>query len=130
MLATETTTPTPIAESQATPLLAAYTTAYTNGDVAALMRLFTHDARGPGGGRDSIAADYRSLFDNTRKRRMVLQRQGWLAGPERATVLARFEARLVPAGGLIARTTRGDIRFDLVREDDKLRIRGISHVED
>ena len=122
--------PTPITESQATPVLAAYTNAYTTGDLASLMQLFTQDARGPGGGRDSIAADYQSLFENTRKRRMVLQRQGWLAGPERATVLARFEARLVPAGGLIARTTQGDIRFDLAWEEGKLRIRGISHVED
>ena len=110
--------------------MAAYTNAYTAGDLASLMQLFTQDARGPGGGRESIAADYQSLFDNTRKRRMVLQRQGWLAGPERATVLARFEARLVPAGGFIARTTQGDIRFDLAWEDGTLRIRGISHVED
>lgn len=110
-------------------MLARYTQAYATGDLASLMRLFTRDATTNRGGRDTIAYDYQQLFDQSRKRQITLQTQGWLHTAGRTTVLARFDASVTPNGGLFARRSEGDIRFDLGWEDGQLRIRAIRHAE-
>ena len=122
--------PPPITESAAQFLLDQFTTAYARGDLPGLMRLFASDATNNRGGRDAIAYDYQELFDQTRKRQLLLQRQGWLQSGNTATVLASFEARVTPAGGLISRSSHGNIRFDLGWENGSLRIRGVRHDEE
>ena len=122
--------PPPITESAAQFLLDQFTTAYARGDLPGLMRLFASDATNNRGGRDAIAYDYQELFDQTRKRQLLLQRQGWLQSGNTATVLASFEARVTPAGGLISPSSHDNIRFDLGWENGSLRIRGVRHDEE
>ena len=123
------TAPTPAGpptEAEARILLQGFSAAYAAGDINALMRLFTRDATNNRGGRDAIAYDYQTLFNQSRRRELQLQPSGWIARGQGAVVLARYEAR-VTAGLLRTSTTRGDIRFTLATEDGLLKISQVIH---
>ncbi|HEU0152047.1 MAG TPA: J domain-containing protein [Arenimonas sp.] len=119
--------PAPMDEASARAVLAKFSAAYAAGDINALMRLFTRDARNNRGGRDAIVYDYQSLFARSRERRLDLQPNGWITGDSGAVVLAEYaawvkEGRLFPGS-----TTRGTIRFTLRREDGELKISQVIH---
>lgn len=116
----------PPTEAEARVLLEGFSAAYAAGDINALMRLFTRDATNNRGGRDAIAYDYQTLFNQSRRRELQLQPSGWIARGQGAVVLARYEAR-VTAGLLRTSTTRGDIRFTLANEDGLLKISQVIH---
>ena len=118
--------PTPPTEADAHTLLQNFSTAYAAGDINALMHLFTRDATNNRGGRDAIAYDYQSLFNQSRRRELQLRPSGWIARGSGAVVLARYEAR-VTAGLLRTSTTRGEIRFTLANEDGVLKISQVRH---
>ncbi|WP_295363587.1 hypothetical protein [Arenimonas sp.] len=121
--------PNLITEPEALALLEQFTTAYRNGDLRALMRLFTRDATNNRGGRAEIAYDYQELFDDSDTRELRLKPNGWLQGASGATVLASFEVRITRGRFWPAARSQGDIRFDLAREDGEIRIRNIWHEE-
>ena len=108
---------------QAYGVLEQFSTAYAAGDINALMRLFTRDARNNRGGRDAIVFDYQSLFAGTLQRELRFMPTGWMQGePDRATLLASYRAQVTVAGKRRPDASRGQIRFDLRREDGTLRI--------
>ena len=116
-----------IEESAAHAVLDDFTRAYAAGDINALMRLFTHDAVNNRGGREAIAFDYQTLFEDTRERRLALIPNGWIARDDGAVVLAAYEAWIKEGRLRPGTTTRGDIRFTLRREDGRLKISQVIH---
>jgi hypothetical protein len=119
--------PDTLQEAQAHELLRRFSQAYEAGDISALMRLFTHDARNNRGGRDAIAYDYQSLFSTTDTRELRLSPSGWMARDDGGTVLAGYEAVVRVGGRPRANVTRGDIRFDLRLENGVARISLVKH---
>ena len=121
-----------VERAQAYGVLDQFSSAYAAGDINGLMRLFTRDARNNRGGRDAIVFDYQSLFSTTDQRELRFQPSGWMQGePDRATLLASYQARVTVAGKRRPEASRGQIRFDLRREDGVLRISQIrlEHVD-
>ncbi len=116
-----------IEESAAHAVLDDFTRAYAAGDINALMRLFTRDAVNNRGGREAIAFDYQTLFEDTRERRLALIPNGWIARDDGAVVLAAYEAWIKEGRLRPGTTTRGDIRFTLRREDGRLKISQVIH---
>jgi hypothetical protein len=112
-----------VERQQAYSVLESFSTAYAAGDLAALMRLFTRDARNNRGGRDAIVFDYQSLFSGTLERELRFLPTGWMQGePDKATLLASYQAQVTVAGKRRPDASTGQIRFDLRREDGVLRI--------
>jgi hypothetical protein len=112
-----------VERQQAYSVLESFSTAYAAGDLAALMRLFTRDARNNRGGRDAIVFDYQSLFSTTRHRELRFVPSGWMQGdPDKATLLASYRASVTVAGKPRPEASNGQIRFDLRREDGVLKI--------
>ncbi|GAB2496106.1 hypothetical protein [Arenimonas alkanexedens] len=114
-------------EATAHALLSRFTTAYAAGDINALMRLFTRDARNNRGDRDAIAYDYQWLFTNSRERRLDLQPNGWITSGSGAVVLAGYEAWVKEGRLRAGTTTRGAIRFTLRQENGELKISQVIH---
>ena len=106
-----------IEEGAAHAVLDDFTRAYAAGDINALMRLFTRDAINNRGGRDAIAYDYQSLFAGSEARSLALADLAWVPGRRITTVNARFLAEVKRPGQWRATRSRGDIRFDIGRED-------------
>lgn len=119
--------PTRLQEAQAHALLRRFSQAYQAGDIGALMRLFTQDARNNRGGRAAIAYDYQSLFSTTDTRELRLSPSGWMARDDGGTVLARYEAVVRAGGRPRADVTRGDIRFDVRLENGVAKISVVTH---
>lgn len=114
-------------EAAARALVGRFSHAYSAGDITALMRLFTADARNNRGGRDAIVYDYQSLFSGSTSRELHLQPTGWIAGDDGATLLADYDARVLSVGKRRAEASQGRIRFDLRRENGELRISQVRH---
>ncbi|MCX7034404.1 MAG: DnaJ domain-containing protein [Arenimonas sp.] len=119
--------PDTLQEAQAHELLRRFSQAYEAGDISALMRLFTPDARNNRGGLAAIAYDYQSLFSTSDARELRLSPTGWLARDDGGTVLARYEAVVLVDGRPRPDITRGDIRFDLRLENGVARISVVKH---
>ena len=109
-------------EAQAHQLLREFGLAYQSGDINALMRLFTADARNNRGGRDAIVYDYQSLFSGTESRQLDLTPTGWILREEGGTLLATYRARVRSSGRLRADVSKGTIRFDVRMVDGQARI--------
>ncbi|MFY2763008.1 DnaJ domain-containing protein [Arenimonas sp. MALMAid1274] len=107
-----------------------FTDAYGQGDINALMRLFTRDARNDRGGRDAIVYDYQSLFSGSHERSLALDPSGWIARDDGATLITRYEARVKMRGKLRTTVSRGGLRFDLRQEGGELRISKLSLEDD
>jgi len=114
-------------ESQAHELAREFGIAYQNGDISALMRLFTADARNNRGGRDAIVYDYQSLFSGTESRQLQLTPTGWILRGDGGTLLANYRARVRSSGRLRAEVSEGTIRFDLRMVDGRARISLVRH---
>jgi hypothetical protein len=122
--------PEVVTEQQARILLSRFSQAYRNGDINALMRLFSVGARNNRGGRDAIVFDYQSLFSSTRSRDLRLMPSGWITREGGATVLASYEAKVQVDRRSGTTVSRGEIRFDLVEVDGELRISLVRHDPD
>jgi hypothetical protein len=114
-------------EADAQALLRRFSAAYAAGDINALMRLFTRDARNQRGGRDAIVFDYQSLFSASEARELRLTPSGWMPREQGATLLANYEARVQASGRRRPEVSRGEIRFDIRLENDEPRISLVSH---
>jgi len=114
-------------EAQAYELVREFGVAYQAGDINALMRLFTPDARNNRGGRDAIVYDYQSLFSGTESRQLQLTPTGWIGRDEGGTLLANYRARVRSSGRLRAEVSEGTIRFDLRMVDGRARISVVRH---
>ncbi|HEX5754964.1 MAG TPA: DnaJ domain-containing protein [Arenimonas sp.] len=124
-------TPTPdtplLDEREAMALLEQFQRSYGAGDLQALMRLFTGDARNNRGGLNAISEDYEQLFRASDSRRIEWSEPVWLGNGDRGSVSARYRATVLPSGELRPNTVEGDIRFDLRRDGDVARIERVRH---
>ncbi len=116
------TQPVGMEEGRAHELLREFGLAYQGGDINALMRLFTADARNNRGGREAIVYDYQSLFSGTSSRELDLTPTGWILRNDGGTLLATYRARVRATGRLRAEVSEGTIRFDLRMVDGRVRI--------
>ena len=108
-------------------LLQQFRNAYVEGDLIKLMALFTREARNRAEGSKRLADDYRTLFQSSQARRLSLHDRSWWREGDMVAVVATFDAAITPNGGARSRRIGGDIRFELRREGDAVRIARIRH---
>ena len=122
---------TPVAEpapAAATALAQAYVHAYANGDLPAMMGLFSADAVGNRGGVNAIATGFDTLFRATRSRELQLQDLTWTSpDPDRMLGIGPFKAILRWRGESTDRQVRGWITIDARRVDGHWRIQRLMH---
>lgn len=124
------TTQRPIAEridaAAVEAAMAAFQLAYEQGDIEALMGVFTHDARNRRGGREAIRQDYARLFGSSRQRRLQWHSLAWQQGPGHAVGEGGFVASITPRRGT-TNTVRGRVRVEVVQRGQQVRIRELWH---
>lgn len=116
-----------IDEDRAKALVGGFTRAYEAGDIVELTRLFTRDTERVRTSRNEMLREYRRLFRTSERRRIQVSGISWVARGATATIFASFDASILPHGWSAERQIRGDIRFDLRREDGELRIVELRH---
>lgn len=116
-----------LGEHQAMALLEQFRRNYAGGDLAALLGLFTADARNNRGGLTAIAEDYERLFKQSDRRDIDWVDPVWLGNGNRGSITARYRATLLHSGKLRASKVEGDIRFDLRLDGDAVRIERVLH---
>ena len=110
-------------------LLGTFSDIYRQGDIARLELLLTDDARSARGGRDSLVAEYGALFASSERRRLTVSNVSWLDNGQTASIIASFEASVVPRRGGRLRLSRGDLRLDLRMDEGQWRIYRLAHDE-
>jgi hypothetical protein len=117
-----------IRQSDANRLLGSFSRAFEQGDLQQMRELFAADARGPQGGLREILRDYDRVFGDSSERSLVVRDVNWFEDGENVTIVAGYDASVTSRGGK-ARRTRGDLRLDLRRENDRWRIYRLRHDE-
>lgn len=110
-------------------LLNVFSEIYRQGDLVRLQDLITDDARSARGGRDSLISEYSQLFASSERRRLTVSNVSWLDNGQTASIIASFEASVVPRSGGRPRQTRGDLRLDLRLDGGQWRIYRVAHDE-
>ncbi len=100
--------------------------AYGQGNLEQLMRLFASDAVDDRGGIATIASEYRSLFRQTRSRRLRMGTLSWRAQDGHAVGTGTFDARVRRRGHPYARHVRGNIVIEAASVDAQWKIERIS----
>lgn len=111
----------------AAALSAAFVSAYTDGNLPRLMRLFTPTAVNGHGGIEAIAADYAEFFVSSRSRSLRWQPVSWDLRPDRIVGVGPFDARIVRKGDLFAYEVRGWMRIEAVPVGGVWKIQRIQH---
>lgn len=117
--------PPPIDEAEARALVARFARAYESGDLDALAGVLTRVDAGSRERRDMLHR-YRKLFLATHQRRFDLSRLSVLGSGGTGAVIANYSTSTLGTGGRPSEQ-RGDIRFDLLREDGVLRVHQVRH---
>ena len=110
-------------------LLNVFSDIYRQGDLARLQDLLTDDARSARGGRDSLISEYSQLFASSERRRLTVSNVSWFDNGQTASIIASFEASVVPRSGGRPRRSRGDLRLDLRMDEGQWRIYRLAHDE-
>ena len=122
--------PASVADSEASrearELLVGFRSAYSSGDIEQLRPLLT-SRRGWRNDRGRVLRRYSQLFEQTATRRIDLEHPLWLRRGDKPVLLASYQAWTRPSGHARAQRSAGVIRFDLRREDGRLRILRIRH---
>jgi hypothetical protein len=117
-----------IRQADANRLLGSFSRAFEQGDLQQMRELFAVDARGPQGGLREILRDYDRVFGDSSARSLVVRDVNWFEEGENVTIVAGYDASVTSRGGK-ARRTRGDLRLDIRRENDRWRIYRLRHDE-
>jgi len=110
-------------------LLGQLSRAYENGDVQGMRAPFAADAHGPAGNLESILAEYRRVFAESSERSLAVRDVSWFVSGDTFTIVASFEAVVTEGRAGRVRRTRGDLRLDLRRENDRWQIFRMQHGE-
>jgi hypothetical protein len=111
--------------NDANRLLSRFSRAYEDGNLDGMRAMFANDTRS---NRDAILADYGRLFGSSSERSLQVRNVSWFTTGKTLTVIASFEAVVTGRSGR-ARRSRGDLRLDLLREDEQWRIVRLQHDE-
>ena len=105
-----------------------FTLSYEEGDIKQFMKLFTKDAAtNDGTGADLIEQDYSALFDSTEMRVIDLKGLSWELAEDNATGKGAFIVTVLRKGGDSMRKFSGNIRLQVVRENGRLKLKGMYH---
>ena len=121
-------TPPVITEVEARRFLDEYITQYTKMDIDAFMTFFSKKAiENRMLNYPDIRKIYRGTFDNSDSLRYFLEIYSVQTYAQGATVTGRYEVIQALKGKSIKKVFRGDIQWDLMREDGSLRIKEINY---
>ncbi|MEO5595572.1 MAG: DnaJ domain-containing protein [Lysobacteraceae bacterium] len=101
--------------------------AYSEGDLAIMMRLFSIDAVNNRGGVQAIARDYDHLFRTTLSRQLKLDRVAWTTGRNRIIGSGPYEAIIQRNKDEPEESIEGWITIEATLEDGDWRINRIVH---
>jgi len=115
-------------EPQLNNFVSAFTLSYEEGKIDPFIELFaTNAATNDGVGRDLIRQDYEALFDSTEMRVIDLQGLKWDINGENASANGDFVVTVLRKGGDSMRKFEGNIKLDVIKISDKLKIKGMYH---
>ena len=120
----------PVSADEANALVVRFARAYGDGDLGALIGLFSADAVVDGGGFTSAREGYAALFSQAGARSMTLSRMSWQRlDAETAVGSARVALTTHRPGRSRAASRRfiGSIELELIRSDQGLKIKKLMH---
>lgn len=122
------TPPVTIADLEIEMVLARFIGSYDQGDVGGFMSLCDEQIRtNDNQGKSAVRKDYENLFNTTENRRMRLKDLNWMRDGNIAKGEGTFSVQIQGRGGQFSGHHSGKIRFELVKRDKGLLIKGLFH---
>lgn len=101
--------------------------AYRKGQIEPFLKLFSADARSPSGGLAEIRNDYAALFRDSQARSIELADFRWSFNGAGAQGECAYSIRVRKHGAASDEEYSGRLRFELVKLNGDVRIRGLFH---
>lgn len=120
--------PPAISDRELEALLGRFVASYEQGDLESYAALFDDRARTSDKiGRAAIRKDYETLFSSSQNRQFSLKNIRWTREGESARGEGRFALRIRAQNAQEFKAYSGTVRFELVKLENKLSIKGFFH---